>query len=248
MTYRYKSWEKFLRKLYRGLRPIPSSAWTHGIIDDICEVNLTPIGELVRFFEKCLIVLEDLRGKEIGDYLEFGVFNGASMTGAYLAVKNIKNAKMRLVGFDSYQGLPPETDEDGSFLQKGFYTCSFEEMKSCLRIRGVDPNRITWVNGWFKDTLNNQTVENYELTSPGIVFVDCDTYESSKAVLDFVAPLITKPAVFCFDDWKLYNMDLDETGEYKAFNEFLEENPHLKAKEIKSYNRKSRSFLVRSKK
>ena len=36
-------------------------------------------------------------------------------------------------------------------------------------------------------------------------------------------------------------------GEYKSFNEFLEENTHLKAKEIQSYNRKSRVFLIEPK-
>jgi len=56
--------------------------------------------------------------------------------------------------------------------------------------------------------------------------------------------LITEPAIFCLDDWKLYDMDIKGTGEYKSFNEFLEKNRHIKAKEIKSYNRKSRSFLI----
>jgi hypothetical protein len=33
-------------------------------------------------------------------------------------------------------------------------------------------------------------------------------------------------------------------GEYKAFNEFLDENPHLRAEELISYNRKSKTFLI----
>lgn len=37
-------------------------------------------------------------------------------------------------------------------------------------------------------------------------------------------------------------------GEYKSFNEFLEQNTHLEAIEIESYNRKSKSFLIRLKK
>ena len=62
----------------------------------------------------------------------------------------------------------------------------------------------------------------------------------------FLAPLITKPAIFCFDDWKLNDLDIKGMGEYKSFNEFLEENTHLEAREIKSYNRKSKSFLIKS--
>ena len=33
-------------------------------------------------------------------------------------------------------------------------------------------------------------------------------------------------------------------GEYKSFNKFLEKNTHLTAKSLRSYNRKSRTFLV----
>ena len=39
-------------------------------------------------------------------------------------------------------------------------------------------------------------------------------------------------------------MDIKGTGEYRSFNEFLEKNRHIKAKEIKSYNRKSKSFII----
>jgi hypothetical protein len=96
----------------------------------------------------------------------------------------------------------------------------------------------------YKDTLNRATIKRTNLHRIGIAFIDCDTYSSSKTVLDFLAPLVTEPMIFCFDDWKLYDMDLKETGEYRSFNEFLEKNTHLEAKEIKSYNRKSKSFLV----
>ena len=49
------------------------------------------------------------------------------------------------------------------------------------------------------------------------------------------------------DDWKLNNLDVHDMGEYKAFNEFLENNTQLEAQEIKSYNRKSRSFILQPK-
>ena len=117
-------------------------------------------------------------------------------------------------------------------------------MKECLRRRGVDPEDITWVCGWYDSMLTKETAKKYKLDNLGIVFVDCDTYSSSKSALDFIGPLITKPVIICFDDWKLNNLDLKGMGEYKSFNEFLDLNSHLKAEEIKSCNRKSKSFLV----
>jgi hypothetical protein len=90
-------------------------------------------------------------------------------------------------------------------------------------------------------------IRRLNLRKIALVFIDCDTYSSSKSVLDFIAPLAIEPIIVCLDDWKLNDLDIKGLGEYRAFNEFLDGNPHLIAKEIESYNRKSKSFLVQPK-
>lgn len=244
MSFRYSLFQRWVKIIYRKINPVPGSPWTKGEVDDICNINLVPPETLKSFFSDCMKLLKDLKGDEIGDYLEFGVFNGSSIGSAYLTAKTLQNDSMRFFGFDAFQGLPDGTDEEDDVLEKGFYACPFEKTKECLNRRSVDPNDINWINGWYDDTLNDETISKYNINNIGIAFVDCDTYSSSKSVLDFLAPLITQPAIICLDDWKLYNMDLKGTGEYRSFNEFLESNPNLKAKEIRSYNRKSRSFLI----
>ncbi|MBS3083355.1 hypothetical protein J4423_00975, partial [Candidatus Pacearchaeota archaeon] len=99
--------------------------------------------------------------------------------------------------------------------------------------------------GWYNKTLNSKNINKLKLNKIGIVFIDCDTYSSAKLVLDFIGPLLKEEAILCFDDWKLNDLDIKEMGEYKAFNEFLDKNPQLQAEEIKSYNRKSKSFLIK---
>jgi len=247
MGFRYNPIQRWVKIIYRKFNPIPGSPWTKGHVDDICKINLVPPETLKTFFGDCIKILQDIKGKDIGDYLEFGVFNGSSLGSAYLTAKKMNLKSTRFFGFDSFQGLPKGTDEEHDILQKGFYGCSFEKMKDCLKRRGVDSREIIWIKGWYEDTLNDKVIRENNLGKIGIVFIDCDTYSSSKAVLDFLAPLITEPSIFCFDDWKLYDMDVKGTGEYKSFNEFLETNRHIKAKEIKSYNRKSRSFLIKPK-
>lgn len=244
MGFRYNTIQKWAKIIYRKFHPVPGSPWTKGHVDDICKINLVPPETLKTFFADCIRMLQDIKGKDVGDYLEFGVFNGSSLGSAYLTVKKLNLKSIRFLGFDAFKGLPEGTDEEHDVLQKGFYCCSFQKMKECLKRRGIDPHNIIWIRGWYKDTLNNKTINKYKIKRIGIVFIDCDTYSSSKAALGFLAPLITEPAIFCFDDWKLYDMDVKGTGEYKSFNEFLEQNQHLHAKEIKSYNRKSRSFLI----
>ena len=249
MNYRYSPVVKALKKIYRKFFPVPRSPWTAGQVQDICAVNLVPPEKLIKFFSDCLILLKKIKGEQIGDYLEFGVFNGNSIGNIYLAREEMGLKSMRLFGFDAFQGLPAGSEnEDDGVWKKGFYSCSFEEMKMCLLRRQVNPESITWVNGWYNETLNNETVKKLNLKKIGLVFVDCDTYSSSKIVLDFITPLITEPMVICFDDWKLNDLDIKGMGEYKAFNEFLDNNPKFEAEEIKSYNRKSKSFLVKLKK
>lgn len=247
MTYRYSSIMRASKILYRKLFPVPNvkSPYTTGAVKDICAVNLVPPQTLINFFTSCLTKLKSISGGNVGDYLEFGVFNGNSIGSMYLARNAIGMRSMRLFGFDAFQGLPPGSEkEDAGVYQAGFYTCSFEQMQQCLTRRNVDPKEITWVNGWYNETLTEETAKKLELKKVWVAFIDCDTYSSSKAALNFLKPLITDSAILCFDDWKLYNLDVKGEGEYRSFNEFLESNPQFKAQEIKSYNRKSRSFLI----
>jgi O-methyltransferase len=245
MDVRYNSLQIFSKKIFRRISPVPKSPWTAGYVEDICSVNLVPPKELKAFFTECIKKLQDIKGEDIGDYLEFGVFNGSSMSSMYLTTKAAGIGSTRFFGFDAFQGLPKGAEEeDGGVWKEGFYTCSFEKMQECLKRKNIDPSDITWIKGWYKDTLNGELINKLGIKRIGVVFIDCDTYGSSKAVLDFIAPLITEQAILCLDDWKLNDLDIKGMGEYKSFNEFLEEHKNLKVKEIKSYSRKSRAFLV----
>ena len=244
MNFRYNPIRKWMKILYRKFDPVPGSPWTKGKVDDICKIHLVPPETLKTFFADCIRRLQKIKGKEIGNYLEFGVFNGSSMGSAYLTAKKANLETMRFYGFDSFEGLPKGTEDEHDILQEGFYCCPFSKTKECLERRGVNTDEINWIKGLYQDTLNAGTIKKFDIGHIGIAFIDCDTYSSSKTVLDFLGPLINEPCIFCFDDWKLYDMDVKGTGEYRSFNEFLEENTHIKAKRIRSYNRKSESFLL----
>lgn len=245
-TFEYSQTQRALKRVYRKFRPVPRSQWTAGPmpVETISEVHLVPPEKLISFFRNCIETLGTLRDGDVGQYLEFGVFNGSSIGSMYLAQKKA-GVDMPLFGFDSFEGLPEEAEnEDGGVWKRGDYKCSFEEMEQSLLKRGINPHEIHWVKGLFQETLTPEIAEVSGIENPGIVFVDCDTYSSSKSVLDFVGPMISKPTIICFDDWKLNDLDLQGEGEYKSFNEFLKANPHLRATPLKSYNRKSRTFLV----
>ncbi len=248
-SFRYGPFTRITKKIYRKVFPTPQTTYTPREIEDICAVNFVPPEVLHAFFKRSVAYLQKVRGEHIGDYLEFGVYNGTSLASMYLASKELGADSTRFFGFDAFEGLPAGAEhDDGGVWRKGLYQCSFEQMEGCLQKRGVDPRNIIWVKGWYEDTLKQETVAEYGLNDPGIVFVDCDTYGSSKKVLEFVAPLIKRETIICLDDWKLNDLDIKGMGEYRAFNEFLEASAHLEANEIRSYNRESKSFLVRPKK
>ncbi|MEK9156644.1 MAG: TylF/MycF/NovP-related O-methyltransferase [Patescibacteria group bacterium] len=234
-----------MKAAYRKFFPVPKSPYTIGEIADICAVNLVPPERLKSFFTDCIERLRGAKGEDIGDYLEFGAFNGSSLSSMYLTCKQLGAHSTRFFGFDAFQGLPEGAEhEDDGVWKKGFYSCSYEKLLECLRGKSVNPDDIHFVKGWYDQTLNSATVEQLNIKNIGVVFVDCDTYSSSKAVFEFLAPLITAPAIICCDDWKLNDLDIKGMGEYKSFNEFVETNPQLRITEIESYNRKSKSFFV----
>ena len=246
--HRYSDEERRAKIKRRVTDPVPCSPWISGSLGekDIGDIHLVPPETLVQFFANCAEILEEHKGSNIGDYIEFGVFNGSSIGSAWLALqKSIKIGSTRLFGCDAYEGLPAGSESiDDGVWEEGGYRCSFEKMKECLQRRDINPDDINWVNGWYEETLTDDLARNFNLSNLGIIFIDCDTYDSSQTALKFVAPLISSPVIICLDDWKLNDLDVKGLGEYKSFNEFLEENPHLTATEIPSYNRKSKSFLI----
>jgi hypothetical protein len=233
-----------LTKLYRKLRPSVNSPYTLGPVADICAVQLVYPSKLRAFFDNCIGILKRERGGEVGDYLEFGVFNGTSLSSMYRATKEAGLASTRFFGFDAFEGLPPGSEKgDAGVFKPGFYTCSYPQLEECLRKRQLDPQDFVFIKGWYNETLTSELKQKYHF-APGLIFIDCDTYDSSKVVLDFVAPLITQPTIISFDDWRLYDLDVKGEGEYRAFNEFIEANPRFKVKEIATYKRNARTFLV----
>ena len=120
MSITYTPLERTLKKLYRQWRPIPKSPYTLGAVADICAVNLVPPDDLQQFFEAALRQLRELKGEHVGDYLEFGVFNGTSLSALYHARRASGVTDMRLFGFDSFEGLPAgSTQEDDGVWSGG---------------------------------------------------------------------------------------------------------------------------------
>jgi O-methyltransferase len=163
----------------------------------------------------------ELGSEGTGDYSEFGVYGGGTMACFDRARRAVGLAPMRLVGFDSFQGLPPSAAAEApDRFRPGMFNCSAEEARETLRQAGVDLDRVRLVEGWFDETLTEETRLAEGMRHASVIMLDCDLYSSAKAALDFCSPLLNGRAVVVCDDW----VHGGEDGEQRAFREFVAEN------------------------
>lgn len=174
-------------------------------------------------------------------YLEFGVSRGTSLACVDEVLRGASEEPARIVGFDSFAGLPSEAEREGWL--PGMYRSNVRATKRYLRKRGVDLERVVLVRGWFDDTLTPATRSSLGLDRVDLVMVDCDIYSASRKALEFALPLVLDRAIVVFDDWG-WREDAGERGQKEAFEEALAAHPALHAASRPSYLPQARIFMV----
>jgi Macrocin-O-methyltransferase (TylF) len=178
------------------------------------------------------------------DYMEFGVYRGFSLWYAQALSRDMEIADMRFFGFDSFKGLPvlKGKDKNGDF-QKGMFKSSRPFVEKNLDHYGVDWKRTFLVEGYYSESLNENTKKEHRFRECAVCVIDCDLYEATRDVLNFVGPLLGEKAFIVFDDWNCYQAD-PERGERKAFSEFLERNPVIRTTSQEMFGANCQVFLI----
>ena len=138
-------------------------------------------------------------------WLEFGVHSGHTIN--YIS----QFTKDTVYGFDSFEGLP-ETWRPG--YEKGVFNRN-----------GILPEvngNVELIKGWFHNTLPDFIRTHNKKVS--FIHMDADLYSSTKYVLNVVKKHIDHECVIVFDELVNYPGFDGETGELKAFYEFIIEN------------------------
>lgn len=204
-------------------------------------------------FRRCL---EFIRFNGVdGDIFEFGVGSGSTLAMLNkLAASSLEKNRSdyRLIGFDSFQGMPASEGRDaemhnetslGVSFAKGEFQSSIDEVWQNLRESSAEVERITLVEGWYDKTLTSELKQSLEVTSASLINIDCDLYSSTIAALRWSESLIRQGTIVNFDDWFCYKGS-EEHGEARAFKEFLVANSHLSAKEFSTYSWHGKAFLM----
>lgn len=193
-------------------------------------------------------VAEYLIGAQVpGDYLEFGVYKGATFAHACKLMAPLFPS-MRFVACDSFRGLPEPKGLDAvdgysSHFHERQFQCSKDEFFANLRAEGIEVARVIAIEGWFNQTLNDGTRAEHRLERAAFVWIDCDLYESTVPVLRFITPMLSVGSVILFDDWRCFR-NLPDFGQQRAVREWLEAKPGLKLAELLSFGWNGAAFTV----
>ncbi len=155
-----------------------------------------------------------------GSYLEFGSHevNTFRMALNTIGTHGRPNKISHFYAFDSFAGMPEPTGIDKQKIWREAMNFTSEERFRAITRR--DAYRTTSVKGFFKDSLSQFELRAGHL--PALVYIDCDYYESTKDVLDWIGPYLQHGTLIAFDDWDCYFGD-DARGQRRAFSEFRAE-------------------------
>lgn len=178
--------------------------------------------DLHDFFWRAFAMLR--MNKVEGDYCEFGC--GSNIRSFRFAWKfsNLESfGERKLHAFDSFAGLPePKGDDAHPQWQKGTMAVSEEQFESVMgHYRARRGRDFEMIKGFFEDTLPGKSPADHGVEKIAFAHIDCDLYESTMPVLDFIAPALQDGAVLSFDDWFCLNGD-PRRGEQRALREWSE--------------------------
>ena len=147
------------------------------------------------------LIATELKDNSPIDFLEFGVYNGASIK---WWVNHIENKNSLFYGFDSFEGLP---EDWGVVAERTFSTNG--------KIPDINDPRCKFIKGLFQNTLHN-FVDTNELNRRTIIHLDADLYSATIFVLMTLGKKLKKDDIIIFDQFNSL------AHEFKAFREFTE--------------------------
>ena len=181
-----------------------------------------------------------------GDIAEFGVMNGLSASYISYALSRIKKNNKALLLFDSFQGLPEVKSTDSAMkevAQDKWKKSAFKGSQKSVRkkCKKYIPNFKIYP-GWFNETL----LQLPDTQKFALVHVDCDFYESTKEVLNYIffKNMVSSGAMICFDEFNASTSD-NESGERRAWMEAVKKFS-IKFEDAGMYGFNCRRFIIQN--
>ncbi len=157
------------------------------------------------------------------DIYEFGVFLGGSIVTIFQSMRDALNRTNRVVGFDSWEGIPPELLEpvyEGAWaadirgdLNQTFHPARWVNFENPDQVKDMVREFILTetggnldldlVRGWYDEVLTPSLVQELDLKPAFYIDFDADIYSSTIQAYDFMFQngLIVPGTIIGFDDW-----------------------------------------------
>ncbi|MEE9465564.1 MAG: TylF/MycF/NovP-related O-methyltransferase [Candidatus Neomarinimicrobiota bacterium] len=192
-----------------GLRPSRFLAFLNGILafGRWLRHNQTPVilDDKIALY---IYLKDEHLGNSAIDYLEFGVWKGATLK--HWIGQNTNSAS-RFFGFDSYEGLPEDWGHFATIHKKGTFN-----------LEGVLPEigdpRVRLVKGLFQDSLVPFLV-SYTPKNRLVIHCDADLYSSTLYTLTKLDEHIIPGTIIIFDEFFTVNHEFRALEDYtRSYN------------------------------
>jgi O-methyltransferase len=155
-----------------------------------------------------------------GDFVECGVFTGGNI----MLLKNLLNInklKKKIWSYDTFEGMTKPSSHDikidgtiasQKYLKKDKWSsCSLINVKKNFRKQKLDLRNVNFIKGKVEDTLKKSKNLPKKIS---ILRLDTDFYESTKAELNWLYPLVVKGGIIIIDDYGSWMGSKKATDEY----------------------------------
>ena len=188
-----------------------------------------------------------------GVIAECGVFSGVSLALLAQAQQwHDHEVRRTIVGFDSFDGLPPSSDEHQRWTRGSFAVNPWphpvippgarvtpDKIRELFRVCGLQAPDLEV--GMFAKTLSASVPSKYDRIA--LLHVDCDLYESTVDVFAGAHAAFQDGTIVLFDDWFLYKGN-PHRGEARAFTEFLQAQTQWQAVPYRDYGTCGKAFIL----
>lgn len=148
-----------------------------------------------------------------GDFAEVGVYNGASAK----VICSAKHTNTQFFIFDSFDGLPKRSEQDGYLYEKGM----FKGQKDFVKKRLQSYANIHLIDGIFPKSID--IVKNKKFS---FVHIDVDLYKTTLKSLELFFPRLIPRGIMLIHDYS------HSPGVRKAVDEFLNKNANYQFFEL----------------
>jgi hypothetical protein len=138
-----------------------------------------------------------------GDVLEAGVWRGGAsiLARAVLAAHGVTDR--RIIVADSFEGLPPPSDEfpadaDATFHTHADLAVSLAEVRANFDRFGLLDDQVVFLKGWFRDTM-----PQVDADALAVLRLDGDMYESTIVPLAHLYDRLSPGGWVIVDDYRL---------------------------------------------